>query len=475
MHILERIKKSIMNKSVKAGIWYTIGNYFLRGVGFITVPIFARLMTQEDFGNYNTFLAYEGIIYLFLTFGLHVSLKNARNDFGEDKLNEYTSSISIIPFISLIVITILSNIFIDPAQNILKLDWIQINLLLLYCFAYGMLIFYNNRIALDYSYKEFLALSYFNTFANVAISLALMFTIYKEQRYMARIIGTVSSLTIVLIYVIIKLWKKSVPKFNWQYWKYGLKLSVPIIPHGIGQVVLLSFDKIMINRYVGSAEAGIYSFAYTVYTIIQITARSLSTVYEPWAFKRLAKNENEIVIKRGTQFFYLLCCISAAVILIAPEMILFLGSEKYSESIYCVIPIIMGGTFAMAYNIPSLLTYYYKKTQYIAVGTVMAAILNIVLNYYFIKKYGYVAAAYTTLFCYFVYFVFHYILSFKLSGIKILPLHSTIFGFCCVIGVGVLTFVTLHYPLIRFGICSIIVIATATIVFLKLKRGELKS
>ena len=66
------------NKVIKAGLGYTIGNYFLRGLGFITVPIFARILTEEDFGIYNNFMAYEGIIYLLICLALHTCIKNAK-------------------------------------------------------------------------------------------------------------------------------------------------------------------------------------------------------------------------------------------------------------------------------------------------------------------------------------------------------------------------------------------------------------
>lgn len=46
----------------------------------------------------------------------------------------------------------------------------------------------------------------------------------------------------------------------------------------------------------------------------------------------------------------------------------------------------------------------------------MAAIVNIVLNFVFIKKYGYIAAAYTTLATYFLYFLLHYLIAIKVEG-----------------------------------------------------------
>ena len=81
--IQSKIKKLSGKQALKAGMGYTIGNYLLKGIGFVTVPLFARLMTQEDFGYYNTFMAYEGILYLFISLALHVSLKNARYDYKE--------------------------------------------------------------------------------------------------------------------------------------------------------------------------------------------------------------------------------------------------------------------------------------------------------------------------------------------------------------------------------------------------------
>ncbi len=466
-------QKYLGSQIVKAGIWYTIGNYLLKGIGFITVPIFARLMTQEDFGYYNTFMAYEGIIYLFISLALHVSLKNAKYEYGDDRLDDYTSSVSLIPILALALALILANIFFPFANKLLDLDRLQTNLLLIYCYASGVLIYYHNRVALDYKYKEYLKLSYINSLSNIVISIVLMLTVFYAQRYFARILASVISLSIVTIYIVVSLWKKAKPRIASEYWKFGLKLSLPIIPHGIGQVVLLSFDRIMITRYVGARESGIYSFAYTIFTIVQITANSISTVFEPWAYKRLSENKIEIVQKRATQFFYLICCIAATVILVAPEMILILGSGKYSESIYCVIPVMIGGAFSMAFMIPSVLTYYKKKTQLIPIGTIVAALLNILLNYIFIAKYGYVAAAYTTLVCYILYFVFHCIIAEKASGIRMIKIWHILLGFGIVMCTAVLTFATLHRALVRAMMFALFIIIAGTYIYGMKKRKDI--
>ena len=44
------------SKAIKAGVGYTLGNILVKGIGFISLPIFSRLMTTEEFGVYNIFI-----------------------------------------------------------------------------------------------------------------------------------------------------------------------------------------------------------------------------------------------------------------------------------------------------------------------------------------------------------------------------------------------------------------------------------
>jgi O-antigen/teichoic acid export membrane protein len=53
--------------------------------------------------------------------------------------------------------------------------------------------------------------------------------------------------------------------------------------------------------------------------------------------------------------------------------------------------------------------FYEKKTKYIAAITIITGVLNVLLNYLLIPKFGYVAAAWTTLISYIVLFLLHYI------------------------------------------------------------------
>jgi len=110
--------------------------------------------------------------------------------------------------------------------------------------------------------------------------------------------------------------------------------------------------------------------------------------------------------------FVLLGCLMIA----GPEIIRIMGDVEYQDAKYVVIPLLCCTYFTFLYTLPAAVEYYYKKTQLIAVGTMGAAVLNIVLNYFAIKSFGYQAAAYTTLIAYAAYFLFHYNIAKKIAG-----------------------------------------------------------
>ena len=125
------------SKVVKAGIGYTIGNYLLKGFSFITVPIFARLLSQEDFGIYSSFVAYETILFVIQGCAIHSSYNSAKYRFQND---DNLGSLSYNGYVSTTIALILCNtvallgvalLFSDFFSNLLKLTTTQLFLLIL--------------------------------------------------------------------------------------------------------------------------------------------------------------------------------------------------------------------------------------------------------------------------------------------------------------------------------------------------------
>lgn len=103
-------KNNVGEKVLKAGIGYTIGNILVKGISFLSIPIFARLVTVTDYGIYNTFSSYVSILSVIIGFALHASIKNANIDYKE-KINEYCSSISLLILFNTVFLMVISLIW----------------------------------------------------------------------------------------------------------------------------------------------------------------------------------------------------------------------------------------------------------------------------------------------------------------------------------------------------------------------------
>ena len=51
-----------LSVQAKAALWFTICSFLQKGISFITVPIFTRLMSTEEYGTYTVYLSWLQIL-----------------------------------------------------------------------------------------------------------------------------------------------------------------------------------------------------------------------------------------------------------------------------------------------------------------------------------------------------------------------------------------------------------------------------
>ena len=409
------------NKATKAGIGYTIGNILVKGISFLTLPLFSRLMTTEEFGVYNVFISYESILFVIIGLAIHTSMRSAKLEFP-GKIDEFTSSVSLIYLVNLTFFGFVILFFGKQISSLINFSEAVLVMLVFYSFGSAVLTLYNHRISLDYAYKKYLIIALINTVGNIGLSLFLILTVFSQKRDIGRITGATVSLTALSVVLLLQFYKLARPKYSPAYWKFAIKYSLPIVPHGISQVLLAQFDRIAIRSMVGDAAAGIYSLAGNIKLVLTIITESISTAWTTWFYEEFHTGNREKIQDNAKKLCGLFCLFSVILIFISPELIHLLGGIEYIDGRYVAVPMIIDAFLLFVYNIVVTAEYYYKKTIFVMLGTIVAAVINLITNLIFIKKYGYIAAAYTTLFAYVIYLILHLTISRKLSGFFILPL-----------------------------------------------------
>ena len=450
-------------KAAKAGVGYTVGNILLRGISVISAPLFARIFTVQDNGAYSTYQAYVNIIYIILGLALHTSLKNAKNDY-KDKIHKYASDLLLLIGINSLVCFGIFAVLSKWMVSVMHLNkGSLLYLVVIESFILAIITYYNSYLSVDYNYKEYVVISVIYSVSTLAISVLLMYTLYNSERYMGRVMGTFIPGVVVGGYIIYNICRKARPSFDISNYKYALALSLPIIPHGLSQILLAQFDRLMINSTYGEYENGLYSFAYTIGSTFFIVSSAIDTSWTQWFFDKMEnKEENLLKIRKVTDVYVVFMAIIACCMLLAgPELMIIIGGDKYVEGIMAIFPITLSMFFAFLYNIPASIEYYYKKTGFIAVGTVSAAILNVVLNLIFIPKYGYIAAAYTTLACYVFYYLIHLFISTRIYKGFLFNMFPQIVSCIGVVIMGVIAITLSGNVIARWAVLLLMIAVTA--------------
>ena len=437
-------------KAVRAGVGYTIGNLLIKGLAFLSIPIFSNLLSTADYGVFNTYSAYMSLFTVVISLGLPSSIRTAHYDFGE-RSKEYISCGALLIVMNLALFLALGALCRQALELYGGLRRSLVFLAVLSSFGSALLSYYNSHLSMEYKSREFLAISFFYSFSSIALSILLICTHRGEAGYYWRALGNTLPMLLVAAYVLFRLWRRERPRVRREYARYGLRFGLPLIPHDLSRIVLSQFDRIMIAQSVGDAQAGLFSFACNLGLPIEVLTTSIDTAWCPWLFERLREGDYARIRRRAFDIAMLMSVGASALMLISPELIRLLSAPGYWESRYVAVPIVLSMYFAFLYILPAGVEYYLKKTQYIAAGTMAVAVLNVVLNALCIPRFGYVVAAYTTVVSYALYYLFHTLLSRRLFGRWVVESGGLFALIGCVAVVSLLAQVCVDAWMIRWG------------------------
>ncbi len=430
MSSYEQNRKAVLNKmAFTSGFFFILAQLCVRGLTFVVTPIYTRLLDTAQYGEIRVFESWLLIAYPTMSLCLWKSADVAKYDFKE-KYNSYISAVHTLSYIAIAFFFGLCLIFKAPVQEFCSMDDLMFYICFLYVFTYTSMLYLQRRDKQVLRYKFSTAATLLTIVPGTLLSILLIYIGRKqgliEQLVHRRIIGYYTPqiiggaiIAVILVFQGRKLYDKT-------YWKYGLAYSLPLIPEALSIQIMNQSDKIMIQRMIGKSETGIFALATTVSFIIWILEDSVWNAWIPWLYEKISRKETEDIEKPWTAVMHAFGVLSWLLVILAPEEIAILGPEAYHAAVFLIAPMVTGTLFRFYSYSYSAIQNYYKKTRYVAAGTIVTMILNVALNYICILNFGYMAAAYTTAFSYMVLLLVQGFLEYKITGQVIVPLHKTV-------------------------------------------------
>lgn len=403
---------------VRASVCFMVCSFLQRGISVITTPVFTRLLSTKEYGVYSVFTSWLNVITVFATLQLYygvymqglVKYEHDRDKFSSSMQGLMTTVWLLFLGIYLCFHTFWNRLLNQPTELVIAM--------FIMMWETGTFSFWSARQRVDYKYRLLTQITLLVSAMKplLGIIAIFLFPLHRvEARVWSLVVVEVAAYSGFYFSQMLK-GKKFFDKF---YWKYGLEFNIPLIPHYLSQIVLGQCDRIMIERMINPQSAGIYSLAYSVSQIMLIFNTAVNNSFSPWLYKSIKNKKFKDIAPISYMILVFIALINLVLILMAPEIILVFAPSQYYEAVYIVPPVTMSVYFTFMYTLFANFEFYYEKTKFITLASVIGALINIGLNYLLIPLFGYISAGYTTLACYIIYCIGHYIFMRKVCNTEL--------------------------------------------------------
>jgi O-antigen/teichoic acid export membrane protein len=385
--------------------------YFLfRGfsviIGIITLPILARLLDPDNFGVYSVIITTISLLVLFFSGWSKEAIVRLFHEYKEENKQHilFTNGLfsSSLTGSCIIICVYIFNLFLDfinPTLLIICSGIVFLKTLTFVCIGYV-------RANQEVTRTGFSQL--FQKFSEVYIGIPLLWIGFTNN-LLAILIGWFIGELLLFFYFFSVLKIKIISEFKFlekdiisNMIAYGL----PLIISGVAALLLQYSDRYIIMYYRGEIETGIYAFSY------QIADRTIGFLPEllslgVWPIiVKYSTTDFEYTKQKISMFFRIYTTLLFPVIIVVcyfpKELILLFGTEQYLSD-FPVIPLVIIGVFlnSLAWY-PKMILLLRKKTNIIMIAILLATIINVSFNIFFIPRFGYAFAAISTLISYFI-------------------------------------------------------------------------
>lgn len=374
----------------------------------VVVPLYTRLLTQEEYGTYSIFLTWLNIFIIVATLEIswgHYPVGITKYDNDKDRYTSSVLGLSNIVTLSVFIIYICASSFFNkyiglPTHVVI---WIFIYLLF-----YPAWEFWAIRQRFSYKYIRLVIMTLL--VAVLSPIIGMVGIVFFNMQSDAPILSKLSIQGVIGIIIVVSFLCKSPQLFNRQYWKEAFMFNIALIPYLLSTVLLNQTNRIMINGMIGAKEAAIYSVAFSVGMILFLLNTAIGDSIVPWIYRNLKEGRYSLIEPTVNKLMLIIGAMNVLLVLFAPEVIRAFAPIQYKEAIWIIPPIAASVFFIFIFQRYVSIELYYESTVSISVVSIIIALLNIGLNYIFIGKYGYLSAGYVTLFCYILFCIIHFII-----------------------------------------------------------------
>lgn len=385
--------------------FYAIGYFIVNLIGFAVVPIYTAYLNPTDYGVLALFSLYSMLAVLVpINLSHHSLVRYYYKSYYIKYRNEFIFLIVII----LLFVSLFASITFYPIAIIISNSFDQevprnfVKLYSLYVFLAPFEAFIGTFLKLREKVKRSMITLIFKAIIGACVSIFLL--VYKDYGILSMIIGLIVG-NIIFILINIGQLKNSLklPK-SFSIIKEPLKYAFIQVPTGLGNTLIESADRFMLQIFTSTKSVGLYSFGYRFGSIFnQIYTEPFRLSARPKLLKMDNDKDAQKTFISMTSSHYLSLGLTAVLgaFFFADEFISFITSSNNFHASSSVIPIIITAIIIHGFG-----SFFDWSTVLAGRGILRmnlylgCAVTNVILNIILIPSLGFIGAALASLAAY---------------------------------------------------------------------------
>jgi O-antigen/teichoic acid export membrane protein len=381
---------------------YGLSGLIVPLVGMITLPIFARVFTQSEYGLIELGTTMMAVAVAVTDIGLTAAALRSYYDYTAEQDSDRRSvmvtgfaTTTVIAFaVALALIALREDVsrwlFGRPDQGRLVVV-IALSIPALNTWRYVSEVMRIRLQAFHYLATTLIA-AVVTTALSITGVLALDWRV--EGVFFAGLVGNL----LAAVYGLMVVWDGLSGSLSWPKLKPMLTYGLPLVPATLAAWALALVDRIILSRLGSLSQVGDYAIANRLASLLLIGVTAFLFALTPFLFSIYSEDpdQEKAARSRATTYLTVILALAGLVLTLFARELIAVVAPAFDQSYKAVGPLMLG---AIGYGLVSVLTTGFslaRKTGRLALLAVGAAALNIGLNFALIPPWGIVGSAVAT-------------------------------------------------------------------------------
>lgn len=374
---------------------YTLSSVLCASVPFLLMPALTRALSPAEYGVVAMFATLISIASAIVGLSVHGSVAVRFFEPNKHEFPGYVSSCIAVMLATLIPAFLIMSVLMVafPASLGVPGAWPLVVVVIA-----GLNFMVQLRLTIWLAQRRagaYATLQVFSALVNAGMTVYLV--LFMHQGAEGRMVAQAGATLTMAVLAAVSLYASGlvVLSISKAHIRESLQFGLPIVPHVLGAMVLVSFDRFVITDVLGLPETGVYMVAVQIALLIALVSDAVNKAFVPWLYSHLSRNDPNFhlwIVKWTWKLFAVILALGCVGALMSEWLVEIVAGEKYATAQDVLPLLILGQAFGAMYFLVANYVFYAKATKYLALSSLLAGVLNACLTVLLVGRLGIIGA-----------------------------------------------------------------------------------